>query len=70
MSKLWDLEDHLIDAHKFDDTAVEYRDEEDLEADHEEAHRAGQLIWTPHTHDPAPRTYHSDALGAVTIPED
>jgi hypothetical protein len=48
----WDLEDHLVNEHKFDDVAVEpqNRDDEELEQDHQEAHRIGQLIWNPHTH--------------------
>jgi hypothetical protein len=48
----WELEDHLIEEHLFDDTS-ELRDaeDEDLERDHAEAHRVRQLIWNPHTHD-------------------
>ena len=50
MNNRWVLEDHLTESHKFDEEAVEDRDIEDLEEDHETAHRVGQLIWTPHTH--------------------
>jgi hypothetical protein len=49
----WELEEHLLDEHKFDDTAVTDRDDEDLEQDHREAHRVGQLIWNPHEHQEA-----------------
>jgi hypothetical protein len=44
----WDLEEHLLD-----DTAVADQDDEDLELDHRDAHRVGQLIWRPHEHQEA-----------------
>jgi hypothetical protein len=51
----FDLEEHLLDAHKLDDTYIDGADDEELEGAHEEAHRVGQLIWREHSHTEASR---------------